>query len=117
MHRLDMHAIFKSRRATESRLRGHVNVVSKNAVMRDLYHGIQVAIIADGRRRNEARRDDRICAKAAAVSDADACKMRHHTAFSLMFIEAKAATSYNNSRLKNTAFAHDNIRINRHIRF
>ena len=113
----ELHAIFKSRRAAESRLRGHVNVVSKNAVMRDLYHGIQVAIIADGRRRNEARRDDRVRAKATAVPDADARKVRHHTAFALVLVKAEAAATDHDACLKNTAFAHDNIRVNRHIRF
>ena len=113
----EFHVIFHNHGARHARLRRHHDVVPKTAVMRHLHERIEMAIIANHRRRNKACSDHIISAKATAVPDADSRQMRHHTTLALVLVKTKTARSHDNARLEHAIFANRHTRVNSHIRF
>ena len=85
--------------------------------MRHLHERIEMAIIANHRRRDKARRNHVISAKATAVPDADTRQMRHHTALAFILVKSKTARSHDNACLEHAIFANCHTRVNSHICF
>ena len=85
--------------------------------MRHLHERIEMAIIANHRRRNKACSDHIISAKATAVPDTDTRQMRHHTTLAFVLVKPKTARTHDNARLEYAIFTNRHTRVNRHICF
>ena len=85
--------------------------------MRHLHKRIEMAIIANHRRRDKACSDNVISAKATAVPDANTRQVRHHPALAFVLVKSKTARTHDNARLEHAIFANRHTRVNSHIRF